>query len=428
MFQTLPKYIRNAVDSPLFLSYFALVITFCLLLGVFLLYRSTPLPEAGENSESYSLLGHRAFRLFAERIGYSVWVRKSPYGALPEGGVVFFIAPMDFPRFWKGLSQGVPRLRGAVFSPSKWSFWVDSKNPSWVRECFPKGSGKAEAFFQKVAQTLKFPKGHFRVSRISEGKAKFSVFWKGNPQKVFQLELDRALVFRKWPLGGKVVAATSRGALVLEYSLKGKKGQKLRCFFIADSDVFANGYIGKGENADFVATFLEYVAGEEKEFIIDEACHLLDYPQSLLSYLFQSPYTFPLLVHSILLVFLWGLWQIFSRHPQKSLLSRERSRQEQVETAGYLTYAAGHHAFFLRQYLVFLIHHVGRKFPWLEELSFQEKVKWLSEYERQRGNFPYHIVDLLEAVDEARKRREIELLLKRIKKWKESIDDSAGKA
>lgn len=381
---------------------------------------SLPDKSSSPSSRSFSLSGHRAFREFMEQMGYRVSEGRASLSDMKGLPPIFFIDPdgsiakrFFFQSLGKEIEKLLPQSAGVFVALPKWKFLPAQKDPNLVGELVLKNTGDIAAFARGLLEEI-FPgdSPDLEIQRVS-GKM-IKAVWKGNSQ-VYNLEVNSLQVFSRIPLEASILAETSQGPLVI--GLEGPGGGRL--VLLSDSDLLNNYGLGRQENGLLALEMARYLAGEKKHLIVDEVSHGFGEDPNLWRILL----TYPMVLITLHLFLIGLFWAYYASRPFFHILPAprmERSRAEQIQTIGYLTYTGGDHVFFLRKFFFNLLGQLEDRYPLLKKMNIEEKLDFLEKLEKEKGISP-QIWGIYAQVKAAKTPSQIEYLAKELYRWKERL-------
>ena len=212
----------------------------------------------------------------------------------------------------------------------------------------------------------------------------------------------------------KILAQTSDGEIIscIFYGFAGVGGDLI---VISDPDLINNMGIGKKDNGLLIVPLLKSLV-KERTLWIDEICHGLGYPKSIL----RALLTYPAICITIqaLLIGLCLAWLVGVRfRPPIPINARRRSLEEQTTAFANITCSSSKHSYFLQKYLKSILQELQEYYPSIANMPFSKKVEYLDEIGKFR-NVPYSLRTLYDKSLKIKKMTNITTMAKAMHQWK----------
>ena len=365
---------------PVLIGVFLFLFVGGLLLVTFL---DVPARELGPNSENYSSLGHHAFVEILKQSGFKVYRSHHFFYLQEHQKTVLFLEPD--PLKWEkythqAFSRSVRRILQAendiILACPKWE--VTSRHPS-QKEWIAGYRMISTESVNRLLTDLELP------LRIFHQMPSHTQAIEASSRKTYDLKAESLQVFSissNARVNPKVLAETSSGnpVVCLLYGFAGTGGKLI---VVSDPDLFNTMGIGEGENGPLLLSILRKEVPTRRLWV-DEVCHGLGYPPSILRALLTYPALCITLQSVLIGLFLAWLAGIRFR-PPLPLPQRKRSLEEQVKAFTLITCASTNHGYFLQKYLKSVIQELSDHFPSINSLPFSKKIAYLDELAKARG-------------------------------------------
>lgn len=307
----------------------------------FLVYGDSRIDTAsGNNSYSYSALGHRAFVETLRR--QDIPVRISRNDSVQKAGYYSLLVIAEPNVDWvRDNTQRylVPATRVLIVLPKRYGV-RDENRRKWLKQVKTRGIRESEAVLNTVApdSTLtRHARGNWRLNMFSAAPSIASP----------QVMSDAGFI----PL-----IANQEGRLLLGKVV----GRAQNVWVLSDPDILSNHGIGKGENAQLVVDMVREMMAPGGSVIVDETVHGFYHSPSLWRHVFELPFAaVTILAIAALLMLVWASAGRFGAALPSSAPSMA-GKEGLIEVTARLLNGRAHGHYIVRRYQALVLRDIAR--------------------------------------------------------------------
>lgn len=341
--------------------------------SAYLMIFGETLISAGQNTFSYSAVGHKAFLETLQHLDIPVSV--SRFKSMDKAGpaTLLVLAEPDTAAYGLDLLDQVKNEDVVLVVLPKWDGIPDRHHRQWLREALPAD----ERDVRQVLNRL-FPGA--TLTRTGIGAVSDNAF--GFAPTIAAAQLIRSKILSP-------IVAYDGGILLGE-----AKVGRAKVWVLSDPDILSNAGLGKGDNAELAVAMIRSLLPTGGSVMFDETIHGFEQPPNLLRTALELPFVTAsiALVIAILTAILAGITRLGAPVADELPLSAGRETLLR-NVAELLEYGRGTGAVLVR-YPQLIVADVAQRLNVPKSLDEAGQIKWLDQRARKLG-LPHNASDLL---------------------------------